>query len=225
MRALRIELGHSPALLALPLLLGVHRFAAFSKLTPGVADWNNAMASLNVAVMLTGPLSAGIGVFAATRERRRGLQYWRVLSTRHPAAGPAAELAALLVWVLLGYAVVAAAVLGTTAWHSDSGGPHLLWLVSGAAGLGLHAVVGYLLGRLWPRIWVAPVVAVLTYLLAALIQARSGSSYYFLSAVTTRPADAFDTLNSALFTGQLGWYVGLAATLLLAWAASLTARG
>lgn len=224
MTALRIELRHSPALLVLPLLLLLHGFAAFRELTPGVADWNNAVASLHVGVLLSGPLVAGIGAFTATRERRRDLAYLRVLGTRHPAAAPATELAAVVLWALVGYAVVAAAVLLTTAWNPDRGSPHLLWLMTGVGGLALHAVVGYLIGRLWPRVWVAPAVAVFTYLLAAMIQAQAGAGYYFLSAVTTRPADAFHTLNSTLFAGQLAWYLGLAVTLVLVWAAGLTTR-
>ncbi|PRX50386.1 hypothetical protein B0I33_102507 [Prauserella shujinwangii] len=209
----------------MPLLLLLHGFAAFDNLTPGVADWNNAVASLHIGVLLSGPLVAGIGAFTATRERRRKLEYLRVLSARHPAAGPAAELTAVVLWALVGYAIVTAAVLVTTASNSGWGSPHLLWLATGAGGLALHAVLGYLVGRLWPRVWVAPAIAVLTYLLATAIQGQPNAGYYFLSTVTTRPADAFHTLNSALFAGQLAWYVGLAASLVLLWAAGLTARG
>jgi hypothetical protein len=224
MVGIRHELRRSSALVALPLLFGVSAVAAFRFLWPGFSVWDNASAAVVSSVFLLGPLAAGLAAWAGTRERRRRTEYLRLLTARHPTAPPLVELAAALIWPLVAYAAVTAAVFAKTAVNATWGHPNGLWVAAGAAGLALHAVVGYIAGRAFPHVWLPPTVAVVAYVVAAWGNLQYRKPWFFLSAVNTQEGGVFDRLNSTLFAGQIAWYLGLAGTAVLAWITISTPR-
>ncbi|MBG0568653.1 hypothetical protein [Actinoplanes aureus] len=217
MYALRREVGKSAALLALPLLLFLQAMAAVRFMPAGIDLWASVPAATAMAVLLTGPLAAGVAAWSAQREARRGTRYLRVLSARAEIVVPLTEVAAATIWPLVAYLTITVALAVETAVGPGWGQLNVLWLGAGALGLALHAVTGYVVGRLVPRLWTPPLVALGSYLLAVWNQRQSGEWWYFLSPVTIQVVDGFDRLNNDLFLGQMLWYAGAAGVCFLAW--------
>lgn len=224
MRALRIELRRGEVAWATPLFIFAGALAAFRFLRRGDEGWVNVSSAVVAGVQLVGPIAAGAAAWAAGRERRRGTEYLSQLADRSPVAAPLVELVAATFWPTLAYAVICAAVyaegLLTHAW----GTPAALWVLVGAAGLVVHAVFGYIVGRMLPYRFVPPLVSIGGFVYVAWNLVQSGHWWYFLSPVTVQEVTVFLGINNNLLLGQLSWYVGITLLVLAAWVISAGER-
>lgn len=215
MRALTIELRHSPSTLALPLFILLGYLAAESSRTDGVWIGDNVTTSVLASVQLTGPLAAGLAVWFAMRETRRGTTALRQLSGRGALSVVAVEIFAVALPALAASLLVtgALAVRGTAA--GMYGGVSLLGVTVALAGLLVHVCVGYAAGRAWPRPALAPLVAFALYLYAGLNLDYAGRPAYLLSPVTVENAGAYFGFAPGVLGWQALWLFGTAASLLM----------
>ena len=154
----------SPLRFGVVLLIALQGWLSFAQLTPGVDVWNESSAAVLAGVQLSGPFAAGIAAWIGGREYRDRSQNFRRLAARHPMVESLTELLATLTWVLLAYLVVTLILMVKTAIGATYGSPQVLWLTAGACGVALLTVLGFVLGRALPRIWVPPLVAIGTFL-------------------------------------------------------------
>ncbi|MCO5990010.1 hypothetical protein NE235_28240 [Actinoallomurus spadix] len=218
-RVLRIDARRTALFLAVPALAFLGAVAAWRALLPGVAYWDDAVAALFSSVCLLGPASAGFAAWVALREHR--LDYLRGLTARSPALGPLLDLLLLGIVTLCAYTVVAAVVAAKTMIHVEAGHPRPIGPLAGALTLLVYTVVGYLAGRVLPRLPVVPAVAVLTYLWGAV---RPGAWADLLPPPGIGHIGLFAALRTELLAGQALWAFGLGAVLVTGYLWALTRR-
>jgi len=209
MTALRYELRRGIGLSVLPLLVLLHSIVIYRILWPHVSVWLNVTSAVVSGTLLSGPLATAMAAWVAMRERRRGTSYLRLTSARGEAAAPMVELAACVIVALMAYALAFAGAAVITLPNATSGGPDWAWLGVGAMGLVLLTVVGYTAGRLVPKVWVPPVLAVACYVFAAWSLTKAGRSWAYLSPVTQQEPSLFRDVNAALLGGEALWFLGI----------------
>lgn len=159
MNALWIEIRRSPLRWLVWLLVAIQITALFGRSTYWIGVWPQAAVAAQVPVIFTAPFLAALAAVVGGRGRTRGVvEQLRVLP-RSPWAVHAAALGSVLVYgaaVYVGGQAVAAAV--------SLGEPGIGWLWLGYAGQGLTVVFaavgfGYLVGVLYPSVWVGPACA------------------------------------------------------------------
>lgn len=235
-RMLRLDARRTAVFVAVPVLVLLGIAAAWRTLLPGVAYWDNAVASLGASVRLLGPAVAALGAWVSARDRR--LDYLRGLTTRSPAVGPLLDLLLVTTVALFAYVIVGAVVLAQTALGDQAGRLHPLGLLAGAATLTLHVVVGFLAGRLvdgepWarrPDRWrrAAPILLVVlvtaagTWLWTAL--RADGSWWSLLPPATTDGVELYAGVRPGLFADQTLWSLGLVTALVLSYVWALDRR-
>ncbi|HEX6473086.1 MAG TPA: hypothetical protein VF069_28610 [Streptosporangiaceae bacterium] len=227
-RLLRIDARRTAVFVAVPVLVLVGIAAAWPTLLPGVAYWDNAVAALGASVRLLGPAAAALGAWVAVREHR--LDYLRGLTTRSPAVGPLLDLLLLSAVTLFAYGIVGAIVLVQTALGDEAGRLHPLGLLTGAASLTLHVVVGFLLGRRIAAGWRGPVPVALAALVAGggtwlWTALRSGTSWWsLLPPAAIDRVELYAGVRPGLFGDQMIWSLGLATALVAGYVWSLDRR-
>ncbi len=216
-RVLRIDARRAAPLLAVPALALLGAIAAWRALLPGVAYWDDAVAALFTSVRFLGPASAALAAWVALREHR--LDYLRGLSPRSPAVGPLVDLMLLGVITLSAYCVVAAIVAVKTLINVQAGHPQFMGLLAGALTLLVYTVIGYLGGRILPRLATVVAAAAITYVWGV---ARPGTWTYLLPPPGVEHIRPFAGLRTELLTGQALWSVGLGALLITGYLWALT---
>ncbi|SCF35771.1 hypothetical protein GA0070216_11130 [Micromonospora matsumotoense] len=211
MIAFRHELRHSVALLAFPIVIFAHCALAVQWLWPSTNIWLNMTSAMVGASMLSGPLIAGLAAWIATREHRRNAAYLRMGAARGVLAAPALEWATIVLVAAASYVTVAVVLGVKTALGATAGAPNLVWLSVGLIALVLIATVGYLCGRLFPRVWTPPTVALISYLYFAWNLRHAGTPWSYLSPVTMQQVSIFRPMNNLLIVGQGLWYLALIA--------------
>ncbi|MCW2946782.1 MAG: hypothetical protein JWR24_3499 [Actinoallomurus sp.] len=218
-RVLRIDARRTAPFLAVPALALLGAVAAWHALLPGVAYWDDAVAALFTSVRLLGPASAALAAWVALREHR--LDYLRGLSARSPSLGPLLDLLVLGVVTLSAYTVVAAVVAVKTLIRVQAGHPQVMGLLAGALTLLVYTVIGYLAGRVVPRLLTVPAAAAVTYLWGV---ARPGTWTYLLPPPDVEHIRPFAGLRTELLTGQALWSLGLGTLLVTGYLSALTRR-
>jgi hypothetical protein len=218
-RVLRIDARRTAPLLAIPILTLLGAVTAWRALLPGVAYWDDAVAALFASVRVLGPATAALAAWVALREHRLG--YLRGLSPRSPALGPLLDLLLLGVIALSAYTVVSGIVAVKTLINAQAGHPQVMGLIAGALTLLGYTVIGYLAGRLVPRLPTVAVAAVLTYLWGL---ARPGTWTDLLPPPGVEHIRPFAGLRTALLTAQALWSLGLGTLLVTGYLLALTRR-
>jgi hypothetical protein len=230
---LRIDARRMAVFVSIPVLVLVGIAAAWPTLLPGVAYWDNAVAALGASVRVLGPAAAALGGWVAVREHQ--LDYLRGLTTRSPAVGPLLDLLLLTGVTLFAYGIVGTIVLVQTALGEQAGRLHPLGLLTGAASLTLHVVVGFLIGRLvdggppaaaWRGQVPVTLVALLagggTWLWTAL---RGGTSWWsLLPPAAVDRVELYAGVRPGLFADQMLWSLGLATAMVVSYVWSLDRR-
>ncbi len=218
-RVLRIDARRTAPLLAVPVLTLLGAVAAWRALLPGVAYWDDAVAALFASVRVLGPASAALAAWVALREHRLG--HLRGLSPRSPAVGPLLDLLLLGVITLSAFVVVSAIVAVKTLISAQAGHPQVMGLLAGALTLLGYTVIGYLAGRLVPRLPTVAVAAAVTYLWGFL---RPGSWTDLLPPPGVEHVRPFAGLRTELLAGQALWSLGLGTLLVSGYLLALTRR-
>jgi len=183
------------------------------------ALWSLAVSALGNSVQLMGPIAAATAAYAGGMRRRRRTESWDVLSARGPAAAGLTAMAAIGLWVLAAFVVVAAVVFGLTATSATWSSPDLPRTLATGMGLLLQVVLGYLIGRAVPGRFTPVVVAALFYALSVLSRsAMFGYRWQFLLPVNLQLYDEFTRLNPAVASGQILWYLGAGGLAATGWA-------
>ncbi|MDN3351728.1 hypothetical protein [Actinomadura sp. DC4] len=218
-RVLRIDARRTAPFLAVPALALLGAVAAWRALLPGVAYWDDAVAALFASVRVLGPASAALAAWMALREHRLG--YLRGLSARSPALGPLLDLMLLGVVTLGAYAAVAIVVVVKTLLHVEAGHPQALGLLAGALTLLVYTVIGYLAGRVVPRLPTVGLAAALTSVWGLV---RPGTWTYLLPPPGVEHIHPFAGLRTALLAGQALWSFALGTLLVTCYLWLLTRR-
>ncbi|MFG2002015.1 hypothetical protein ACGFNU_22975 [Spirillospora sp. NPDC048911] len=213
-RVLRVEARRTALLVAVPSLTAVGVVTAWLSLVPDIAYWDNSVVALVNTVLILGPLAAGLAAWASVRERR--LDYLRDLTPRSPATGPLVDMVLLSAAALAAYGAVAAVVAVHTALREQAGEAHAVGILAGATTLVMHVVIGYLAGRLVPRLATAVVVVVATFLWAA-VRLPSTSWWSLLPPAALNQVELFMGLRPRVLADEALWSAGLTAAMVLAY--------
>ncbi len=171
--AWRILLRRSPARWATPLLAAVLLVSWYVTSTRNVRMWVEVSFGLTYAMVLAGPLAAGVGAFVAGQERRAGLGELMRSAPRPLGQGRLLALGSSLTWSLVAFAVVAVGVSAWVATGATWGGPDLWALAQAAAALGAFTALGFVVGSGAPSRLVVPLVVAAAYYLQFFVATRS----------------------------------------------------
>ncbi|WP_306323113.1 MULTISPECIES: hypothetical protein [unclassified Streptomyces] len=219
-RPFRTELrrGFAPwAGLAFTLALG---WVLVAKSSEWQGDWSETTDLVRGAgVVVGGSLALGAGCWQGGRERRRGTGELRVSAARSPLARHAATALPLVVWLLAGYALAAAGALLAT-WPYAYGDSVLPTALVGAAGtIAACALLGHVVGATVRWRLAPPLLALAGYGLFGFLQYAPELDLPRLLGPAPGYAPARELLVwwHPLLTAT--WYLALAATATLAYAA------
>lgn len=210
-RLLRIESRHNLALLFFPIItLGVG-YMAYEALPLGVWLWPETVVAVQGSIVLIGPLAAGLGVWSALRNRRRGIDELLASTPYPPARRDLARWLATVLWVTLAYFLAAAGVLTIVALNGAWGVPVLWPLVLGIVALTCAITVGYAVGYYIPSLFTAPIMVVAVYWLQGIAVFNwYGKSIQYLSPVPDAlDYSVFYGVLPNVFPGQSLWLFGL----------------
>lgn len=204
----RIELRRSLALWLLPLFVVVTGYAAIGELPEGVWLWPHTSVSVQAALVLVGPLAAGLSAWVAARNRRQNIEELLVTAPLSAAARDLTTWAATAALICFSYVLVAVSLILATLWGATWGAPAVGPVLAGLFALCMHSAIGYAVGYFLPRLFTAPLVAIADYLLQGYIGFFLVS---FLSPVATPNADAFYGLYPTVSATQAVWFLGVSA--------------
>lgn len=220
-----VAVRRSWGLYALPLFVGLEIVSLTSRDRIWAIEWQWATSWANAILVILGPLTAGVAAAESTHLRRHG--GW--LITRQGAAGRlkahASRALAVGTWAVAAHAAAMAITwIIVASRHHEVGS--LEWRLIPPAFLLLiaSACVGSAVGWLLPHLIVAPMVAVLGYLLPA---ASIGSSQLFLVGGSTAPLSGLEYRPDVLVAQSVVWLLcGLVAVVVLlrrSWASAVIA--
>lgn len=200
---------------ALAVLIGV---TMYSKADQWQQHWSETTDLLRVAgLILGGPLAVAAGCWQGGRERRRGTEELRATFARSRLRQTLVTAAPAALWPAAGYLVAAAGCLVATWPYTGGGHPFMSLIAADAVAIASLGTLGFIAGRLLPWRLVAPLLAVLSYVVLAV------PGYGRSSARWLDPALEYDSsLQAPLWwfgPASALWTGGLAASALLGFAA------
>jgi hypothetical protein len=190
---------------------GVYYLATTNGLRVGTYLWPYVAVALRDTLVLVGPLAVGLSAWAASKERRRGVEELLATTPRPPFARDLARWGAATALICGGYALGAAVLMLRTylggAWGSPVVWPVLVSLLA----LATHSALGYAVGFHVPSRFTAPVVAIIMYW-------GQGFVGYFLLDSAVRYLSPLGDGDHSVFFGVLPriplpqslWFTGLA---------------
>lgn len=208
---LGVEARRSLALWLLPFFAALTGYTAIGELPRGVWLWPHTSVAIQGALVLVGPLAAGLSAWVAARNRRRNIDELLTTTPLSAAVRDLTTWAAATIWICLGYGLAAISLLLLTllgaTWDSPTLGP----VLAGLFALCMHSAVGYAIGYYFPRLFTPLLVAILSYLIQGFAGFFLGS---YLSPVATPEPDAFYGLFPNISATQTLWFFGACATAL-----------
>jgi hypothetical protein len=209
--AVRIELLRGLGLWMFLALVVAGIFAFHNAMPGGYPIWPYAVSALGQVGQVMGPLAAGTAALAGIRCKRRRTNSMELLAVRGPLAAGLTELAALLIWTTVAFAVVLAVVFIPVAVRATGAGPDGPRIVASLVGLLAQPVVGYALGRLLPFRLTPLIVAAAIYVSVNSINSSThGIIWNLFLPENLNLYDEFNHLNAAVAPAEILWYVGLA---------------
>ncbi len=218
---------HSPMLVCAPALALFCVLFVVNRQPRGVHDGTLVSAALLDAVVVAGPVCAGVGAWIARAERKDGRAGSRDLATRPRPLDRFLELAAAAAIATAGTLVTLTACAVWLAAGAHSYGGFAWWpLVAAQLGSALFLLLGHAVGRLAPFAPTAPLLVLVAY--AGLVTTSGGYGTWWaaVAPVTTADPSAFDAFDDGVFAAQTVWFVTalvlVGAVLALSWAPSRT---
>ena len=160
LRLLRLEARRNPGLWLLPLLVGVAWWLATDKLPGLVALWLDTSLGIRSTIVFLGPVMGGLAAWVAEVDRRRRVEELLASTPRPSALRDLLRPGGTLLWGVLTYATVAAALLSLTSLRATWGGPHWQALQVGLLAIAACSALGYAAGAYARSRFTAPLVAV-----------------------------------------------------------------
>jgi hypothetical protein len=174
--------------------------------------WVDVGHSLEYSLLILGPLVASATAFQAVQEERGAL---RELLDSMPRVGYLRDLALVsgeLVWSVIAYLILSLWLVLVTAFGATAGSPDLELLLAGLAGIGTFASLGFLTGRIIPRYFAPPLVAVATYLIIA-ATGSGGTALRLLSPLIDGEPTPLLPFPARVGVFQSLWFASLAVAL------------
>jgi hypothetical protein len=144
-----IELRRSPALLAIPVLIGMALLAwyLFQQDEQHVGyHWPDASEDIGVAAIFLGPAAGGLAAWAAGRHRRHGLGDLLRTTPRSAVSREINLLSATTAWIVFAYAAAGIYLGVNTALKATWGGPVLAPILIGLLAIAVQAAIGFAAG-------------------------------------------------------------------------------
>jgi hypothetical protein len=194
-RALRLEFKRSAVPYVLPLLAAIFLFNTVRTADGFPPVWTlRASAITDHMLFEFSAFAGGLAAWAGSRERRRKTIDLVAATPRAAWARLSIALAGTLCWLLLAFLAGVAVLYIQTALQASWGGPPLLPVFVGAAGVTVVAMIGFTCGVFFPGRFTAPLVAILVLVLyqtgfrQALGLTASSSTYALLSPANAAPS-------------------------------------
>ncbi len=217
LRVLCIEARRSPGLWLFPVMLGLAWWAATVERESDklVALWPDVSFGIRDSAALLGPVAGGLAAWMAGRSRRRGVDEL-LATTPYPAAGrEASTLSGTLAWPGLSYALVAAALVGTTSLSATWGTPDVAVISVGLAAVGASGALGYAAGLYVHSRFTAPLLAVALFV-GQFAGAIYAGPFQYLFPLDLNAPSVFYRVQPGVALLQLLWFLGLAGVALAA---------
>jgi hypothetical protein len=219
-RVLRTELRRSTAPVAGALIATAGVAGLYVLLLNGQSSlwdpqWTMLAGFQRIMLILLWPLALGAGAWQARRDRRVRMEELLLTVARSPWRRSLPAVAAMGLFVLLGYVVIFAA--GAVRVASGTGYAHAGWVpifAVGALSLVSAGWIGMGVGRLVPSVYTPPLLVVAGFLvLLAPVQlakaAEPGVLALLLPGLST-DLDEFTTVAGPVHLAQAVWFAGLA---------------
>ncbi len=155
-------------------------------------DWAGLSESLRYLNLIAGPVAVASAAWQAGRERRRGLVELVATMPQDRLRRVVASWSAPAGWAAGGYLAAALLAAGVTKVRAGYGGPLVMVVASGLAGLLALSAAGYALGTRLPYRLTAPLAGIGTYLALGLISYLDGPFRYLSPAVTIQVVAGLD---------------------------------
>ncbi|MFF1648487.1 hypothetical protein [Streptomyces sp. NPDC058240] len=190
----------------------------WSKSAQWQGSWGETQNQLHTATaLLGGPLVAAATCWQGGREHRRRTAELLLSVPRSRLAQVMTAATPILLWAAAGYLLALGVVFAATAPYTGAGGPSLSVVVADLGSLLSIGFVGFVAGRLVRWRLIAPVLAAVLYVLLG------APNYVESDARFLSPAEQYAFEGSVpvwwFAPVQLAWTGGIAATVLLAYAA------
>ncbi|UYQ64351.1 hypothetical protein [Streptomyces peucetius] len=180
-------------------------------------SWGETQTLLHVvASLLGGPLAAAAGCWQGGRERRRGTGELRATAVRGTLAQFLTAAVPTAVWIVAGYALVAAGALAATWPYTSAGRPLLSWMLVDAVFLAAMTLLGHVVGRLVAWRAAAPALAVCCYPLLGVPSYGTGGARHLSPASASTMGEMLPVWWQPI--AAIAWMGGLAAAAVLAYA-------
>ena len=217
LRMFRTEFRRSLCLWLFPFMVAALAWTVHDGLPAGIWLWTETVWSVQYSLILFGPLVGGIAVWAAGRERRRGMGDLLLTTPRPAVARDLAVWAATAAWCCLAYATVAVAFLLLTSLNATWGSPEFGPVLVGLIAIVAHSALGYAIGSYLPSRFVAPLFAISMYWIQGITLLGLGSRFRNLSPLGSDIASTvFYDETPDVFAPQTLWLLGLAGVALVA---------
>jgi hypothetical protein len=179
-RAMRLEIKHSPAVWALPVLAAIFYFDTYRTAVGLTPTWaNHASVITGHMLIYICVFGAGLGAWAGTREGRRKTGDLLATTARAAWARQATVLAAAAFWMVLAFLVETAVIYVQTASQTTWGGPPLWPVAVGVVCTITACAIGFTAGTLFPGRFTAPIIAVAVFVLEFVGYKAVDSTYDF----------------------------------------------
>ncbi|MGW2107368.1 hypothetical protein [Streptomyces sp. NPDC001948] len=190
----------------------------WSKAAQWQGSWGETQTQLHAAAaLLGGPLVAAAACWQGGREHRRRTAELLLSVPRSRLAQVTTAATPIVLWAAAGYLLALAVVFATTAPYTGAGGPSLSVVVTDLGLLPSIGFVGFVVGRLVRWRLTAPVLAVVLYVLLG------APGYMEADARFLSPGEQYALWGWVpvwwFAPVLLAWTGGIAATVLLAYAA------
>ncbi|CAN5878699.1 hypothetical protein BH23ACT11_BH23ACT11_19100 [soil metagenome] len=212
-----IEMRRSVCLWMFPFLVAALCWMVYDGLPTGIWLWPQTVASLQVSIVLYGPLVGGLAAWVAGREYRRGLKGFLSTTSRPEADRDFALWGATAVWCGLVYGITVAVFFLLTYLNATWGTPAVWPIAVGLLSIASHTALGYAVGLYLPSRFTAPLYAVVIFWLQSILGLRDWKSpVHNLLTVGDYSgiATVFYKQTINFYAPQSLWLLGLTAAML-----------
>jgi len=182
----------------------------------GVHDGVVATGALLTSAVLAYVVAAGAGAWTGMRERQWNLGALSRLGARRWYVDRLAVVGALAAVIALGYLVAVTIIaIDLAASPYRNGRLDLTGVAATLLMIVLHAPLGYLVGRLIPRVITPPIVAVVVLVASLSLGSLYGVPLALLVPAAQVDPSVFVRWNGHVFAAQAVWFTGVVAVLAL----------
>lgn len=148
-----------------------------------VGDWVGSSYYLRNMLLLLGPVVVAAAAWQGGRDARRGVGDLLASTPRPPLHRDLASLASPTVWAVASFLLVMGMAAAITATRASYASPLIGFLISAVGAVVALATLGYVVGRLVRWRVLAPLLALMTYVLVAALGYRSDGLAYLSPAL------------------------------------------